>query len=71
MLAYYCSTCNIYLTQAEAPDNKRCPNCKTELRPRMVLGGTVMGSAPPGLEAVLQRGQEVTWEARKKEGRGA
>jgi len=45
MLAYFCSECQMYYRPEELLDGKRCPECRGEARPRMVLGGQVMGEA--------------------------
>ena len=44
MLAYFCAGCQFYYRAAELIQGKRCPECKAEVKPRMVLDGQVMGS---------------------------
>ncbi|KKL57995.1 hypothetical protein LCGC14_2229810 [marine sediment metagenome] len=43
MLAYFCTPCQFYYQEAELLSSKRCPECRGEMKPRMVLGGQVMG----------------------------
>jgi DNA polymerase II large subunit len=42
MVAYYCSICNFYYRIAELVKGK-CPECKGECKPRLILAGIVMG----------------------------
>ena len=44
MLAYWCAECRMLLRPEELLDGKRCPECKGPARPRMMLGGRVIGS---------------------------
>jgi len=44
MLAYFCTPCQFYYQEAELRKGKRCPECKGEVRPRMVIAGQVIGS---------------------------
>ncbi len=45
MLSYFCASCQFYYREAELLDGKRCPECKDIAKPRLVLGGQVMGDA--------------------------
>ena len=44
MLSYFCAACQFYYQEAELLTGKRCPECKDVTKPRMVLGGQVIGS---------------------------
>ena len=43
MLAYFCPVCKFYYREVELLDKKRCPECKTTTKPRLILAGQVMG----------------------------
>lgn len=43
MLSYFCQACQFHYREAELLPGKRCPECKAETKPRLVLGGQVMG----------------------------
>ena len=45
MLSYFCASCQFYYQEAELLTGKRCPQCRGEVKPRVVLGGQVMGDA--------------------------
>ncbi|KKM18176.1 hypothetical protein LCGC14_1668290 [marine sediment metagenome] len=44
MLTYFCSDCQFHYREAELLKGKRCPECKAEVKPRLVLAGQVMGN---------------------------
>ena len=43
-LAYFCETCNFYYYTGWRM--KHCPECKGAVKPRLIMGGQVMGSPP-------------------------
>ena len=43
MLGYYCTRCQMYFRGTELVKDRRCPECGDECKPRLVLGGQVMG----------------------------
>lgn len=43
MLVYYCEDCAMYFRGAETA-KARCPECGAAVKPRLVLGGQVMGA---------------------------
>ena len=43
MLTYYCPACQFHYRELELLKGKRCPECKKQTKPRLVLGGLVMG----------------------------
>ena len=45
MLTYFCVSCNFYYREAELLKDKRCPECKVVAKPRVMLGGRVIGDA--------------------------
>ena len=47
MLAYFCAKCQMYLRLEELLQDRKCPECGEKTKPRLVLGGQVMGSVPP------------------------
>ena len=47
MLAYFCPDCVLYLREQEILPDKRCPECKGQVKPRLVLAGQVMGNVEP------------------------
>ncbi|KKM78769.1 hypothetical protein LCGC14_1356730 [marine sediment metagenome] len=44
MLTYFCSACQFYYREAELLKNKQCPECRGEVKPRLALGGQVVGA---------------------------
>ena len=44
MLAYYCKPCTFYYRELELTKGKTCPECKAPVKPRMILGGQIMGA---------------------------
>ncbi len=42
-LAYYCANCIPYFRKADLTEG-RCPDCETQVKPRMVIGGVVLGA---------------------------
>lgn len=44
MLAYFCSKCMMYFQEMELLSKKCCPECKQDTKPRLILGGQVMGN---------------------------
>lgn len=44
MIAYWCQPCQMLYREAELLAEKRCPECREPCRPRLVLGGQVMGA---------------------------
>ncbi len=44
MLTYFCAACQFHYQEAELLKDKRCPECRGEVKPRMVLAGQVIGS---------------------------
>lgn len=49
MLAHYCKGCKMYYRELELVKG-RCPECLEPVKPRLVLGGQVMGAV-----------EEATW----------
>ena len=45
MITHYCSTCDFYYREAELGKAKRCPECGATTKPRLMLGGQIMGDA--------------------------
>jgi hypothetical protein len=45
VIAYWCQPCAMFYREVELPAGKRCPECKGPCRPRLVLGGQVIGAA--------------------------
>ncbi len=43
MLTYFCKACDFHYRETELLANKRCPECKEQTKPRLVLGGQVIG----------------------------
>ena len=43
MIAYYCAACKFYYRPIELLRGQRCPECKEPAKPRVMLGGKVMG----------------------------
>ena len=43
MITYFCQACTFYYQELELLKGKKCPECKVEDKPRLVLGGQVMG----------------------------
>lgn len=43
MLGYWCEKCQMYFRELELLKGKRCPECRGEVRPRLILAGQVMG----------------------------
>lgn len=44
MVTRFCPTCLMHYSEVELLKGKRCPECKGETKPRLVLAGMVMGA---------------------------
>ena len=44
MLAYFCEVCRMFYREVELLPEKRCPECRGVVKPRLVLAGQVMGA---------------------------
>ncbi|KKN70408.1 hypothetical protein LCGC14_0431030 [marine sediment metagenome] len=44
MLGYFCKTCQMYFRLIELLAGKRCPECKEQTKPHLILAGQVMGA---------------------------
>ena len=42
-LAHYCANCILYFREADLTEG-RCPDCGNQVKPRMVIGGVVLGA---------------------------
>ena len=42
MLGYWCEACQFMYRELEL-NNRKCPECKAECKPRLVLGSFVIG----------------------------
>jgi hypothetical protein len=49
MIAYWCPKCEMYLREAELMKVHKCPECLEQTKPRLLLGGQVMGEAQKGV----------------------
>ena len=44
MLGYFCKPCQLYFRELDLLSNKRCPECRGKVEPRLILCGQVMGA---------------------------